>query len=215
MTDTLVVPYTSSLPVIPPRSSWARQITEAWQKQIPGIFEVGDLLVRAQAELRHGEWTAMVKNDLPFNRQTAFKLQKIANDARLRHVSHGKHLPAHWATLYELTTLTPAQFNAGISSSAINARMQRKDVKELRGDQPVTSRRERRPSLREQLAEARQEIERLTRSGGDLFNASDSARDIAAVLVRTNIGPDKAERVITEWRRLLRERARQGQEELA
>jgi hypothetical protein len=204
MTDTLVTTGVISLPAIPSRRDWARQITEAWQQQVASIFEVGDMLVQAQAELRHGEWTAMVKNDLPFNRQTAFKLQKIASNQQLRNVSPGK-LPAHWTLLYGLATLDADQFEAGISSGAINAGMARKDIRELRGEEP----RERRPGLREQLAAARQEIERLRRAGGDLFNANDSDRDIAAVLDNTIPNPNKAKRVMTEWRRRLRERERQ------
>jgi hypothetical protein len=183
---------------------WAEEITAAWQNQVEDIFKVGDLLVSAQEALRPGDWKAMVKARLPFNRQTAFKLQKIARDQRLR-VSHGK-LPAHWATLYELTRLTDAQFGAGVSSGAINARMQRNDIKALRGDQP-TNRRS--PNLREQLAEANREIERLRRSGGDLFGANDSPRDIATVLVNTINSPDKIERIIKACRDLLRERRRQ------
>jgi hypothetical protein len=201
MTDTHVDTDAGSHPNTMSRDRWATRIKEAWQKQVPAIFEIGVLLESAKAELRRGEWNAMVKNDLPFNRQTAFKLQKIASDDRLRNVSPGK-LPAHWTLLYELTRLTDEQFEHGVATGVINARMQRKDIKELRGDQP----RVRRPGLREQLAEAQQEIEQLTRMGGNLFNADTPAPEVARVLVRANFSPSKVNSIITEWRRLLRER---------
>jgi hypothetical protein len=202
-----VASYASSLPIILSRDSLARQITEAWQRQVPAIFEVGDLLVSAQAALRHGEWIAMIRDNLPFNRKTAHKLQKIATDPKLRNVSPGR-LPAHWTLLYDLTTLDDEQFARGIATDIINERMQRKDIKTLRGDQPRET--SGRPSLREQLADARQEIERLRRMGGNLFDASTPAFEVAAVLADTNFSPSKVDRIIAEWRRRLRERERQG-----
>ena len=119
------------------REKWAKRIGAAWQKQVPSIFEVGALLEAAQVEFRetkrYGEWSAMVKSELPFTRETAFKLMTIAACDHLRDVAPGQQLPAHWTMLYDLTKLTPEQFEAGIKSGAINPKMQRKDVKALRG----------------------------------------------------------------------------------
>jgi hypothetical protein len=205
MTDTLVAPYTSNLPSVPSRDRWARQITEAWQSQVSAIFAVGNMLESAKAELRHGEWIAMINSDLPFGRSTANKLMKIAACEYLRNADHGTHLPACWRTLYELTTLSEDRFEHGIATGIINAGMQRKDIRELRGEEP----RERRPGLRAQLAEARQEIERLTRMGGNLFDASTPAPEVATVLANINFSSSKVDRIITDWRRKLRERTQQ------
>jgi hypothetical protein len=189
---------------------WASLISGAWQSQIPSIIRVGVHLVDAQAALPRGEWKALVKSHLPFNRQTAFKLQKIGSDARLQGVSPGKHLPTHWTLLYELTKLTNVQLREGLRTGVINAKMRREDIKTLRGDRPPTPR-PRRQNVREQLAEAEREIDRLRRSGGDLFGANDSPRDIATVLVNTINSPSKIKRIIKECNKLLRERARQEQ----
>lgn len=151
----------------------------------------------------------MVKNDLPFNRQTAFKLQKIASDDRLRDVSPGK-LPAHWTMLYGLTTLTREQFDNGIATGAINARMQRRDIKALCGDQPTAIRR---PNLRDQLSEAHREIERLTRMGGNLFDANTPAPEVVAVLSNTNFSDSKVDRIMTDWRRVEREKRQRRREQ--
>jgi Protein of unknown function (DUF3102) len=61
-----------------PREKWAKRIAAAWQKQVLSIFEVGALLEAAKAELRHGEWMTLVKNELPFGQRTANMLMKIA-----------------------------------------------------------------------------------------------------------------------------------------
>jgi hypothetical protein len=185
-------------------SMWVNRITEVWQSHVPLIFEVGNLLVRAKQDpqLPHGAWMRMAKTKLPFGYSVANRLMKIAECEHFRNLAHGPTLPACWRTLYELTKLTPAQFAAGIASGEINPGIQRKAITELRGAQ---ARMAARPGLREQLAEANREIERLRRSGGDLFGANDSPRDIAAVLVNTINNPSKIRRVITEINRLLRE----------
>lgn len=123
-----------NLPNQLPREKWAKRIGAAWQKQVPSIFEVGALLEAAKAELKHGEWLAMIKGELPFDPSTAQRLIKITINEKLRDAAHAQHLPAHWPTLYELTKLTAEQFATGIETGAINPKMQRKDVKALRGD---------------------------------------------------------------------------------
>jgi hypothetical protein len=107
---------------------------------VPSIFEVGALLESAKldliAKVGHGEWIKMIKEDLPFTRQTTNKLMKVAACEHLRNDAHVRHLPANWGTLYELTKLTPEQFEDGIKSGAIHPKMQRKDVMTLRGIEP-------------------------------------------------------------------------------
>src|SRR4051812_3155921 len=79
-----------------------------------------------------------------------FRLLTIAADDKLAEVPHAE-IPASWFVLYELTKLTPEQFQDGLDSGAIHPGMQRKDVREivnpkeevikprkLRGEQLVT-----------------------------------------------------------------------------
>jgi DUF3102 family protein len=176
-----------------PRGKWATRITEAWQKQLPSIFEVASLLESAKAELRHGDWARMIKADLPFSQSTANKLMKIAACDHLRNSDHGPNLPACWRTLYELTTLTIEQFMQGITTGAINRKMQRKDVKALRGDEEMSHEPRVSPMalLKRQLDERIREVallqERLAYADqGSLFDLKkDSANDIADVVVNT------------------------------
>lgn len=118
------------------RDKWRARITDAWNKQIIDIFEVGNLLDAAKEELVHGEWGVLVKDELPFDRMTAHRLIGIATDEKLRDVTHVLHLPAHWGTLYELTKLTAEQFDAAIESGAIHPKMKRRDVSAIRGIEP-------------------------------------------------------------------------------
>lgn len=125
------------LPNVTSREKWAERISAAWREQVPSIFETGNLLESAKAELiangKRREWLKMIKEELPFGKRTANMLIAIATHDNLRSEKHVSHLPAHWGTLYELTKLTPEQFDAGIKSRAINPKMERKDVAQLRG----------------------------------------------------------------------------------
>jgi hypothetical protein len=113
------------------RAEFSKLINAAWQEQVESIIEVGILLETAKAELPHGEYQAMIKDDLPFGTSTARRLKTIADHDLIR--AHGHVIPANWRTLYELTKLTTEQFEAGIKSGAINPKIQRKDAMALRG----------------------------------------------------------------------------------
>ena len=156
--------HIEATPNVISRGKWAKRIAEAWQKQLPYIFEVASLLESARAELRRGDWISMIKADLPFGRSMANKLMKIGSCDHLRNAEHVPHLPAHWGTLFELTLLTVEQFNHGITTGAINPKMQRKDVKALRGDgqkMPHEPRISRMAVLKRQLEDCNQKIAHL------------------------------------------------------
>lgn len=110
------------------REYWAKQINEAWQSTIDGIRETGNRLEAAKCELPYGEWGKMCKEDLLFNRITAFRLIAISGCEHLADVTHVQQLPAHWGTLYELTKVDENTFEAAVADGRIHPKMQRKDV---------------------------------------------------------------------------------------
>jgi Protein of unknown function (DUF3102) len=112
---------------------WVDRIATAWQKQIPSIFEVGNFLEAAKAELKHGQFVEMVKNKLPFSRQTANKLMKIAQFEPFRNDAARRHLPANWTILNHLCLLTEEKFEEGVKNGIINPKMKTRDAKMLRG----------------------------------------------------------------------------------
>ena len=90
-------------------------------------------------------------------RTTAFKLVAIASNKILSNVSHVKHLPPSWRTLYELAVVANKGFDleAGIESGAIHPKMERKDVRALlphRHSETTTSKSRTTPSRRDPLA---------------------------------------------------------------
>lgn len=62
------------------RAGYAAKINAAWQKSLEGILEAGRELIAAKADpdLPHGEFEAMIGSDLLFGASTAQRLMKIA-----------------------------------------------------------------------------------------------------------------------------------------
>jgi hypothetical protein len=73
----------------------------------------------------------MIERELPFNRQTAFKLMKVAEHPTLSDVSHGKHLPPAWTTLYELTKVPVGVLESAIKDGRVHPGMERKDTQAI------------------------------------------------------------------------------------
>ena len=111
---------------------WRDRICAAWQASTAAIIETGRLLITAKAQLAHGDFLAMVENDLPFRPRSAQMLMAVAQDARLTNTKHVSLLPPSWGTLYELTKLPDDVFDAKLADGTINPEMQRKDVTVLR-----------------------------------------------------------------------------------
>lgn len=108
-------------------SRWVTSVTEAWQSTIHGIFETGRLLIAAKAELRHGEWLAVVEQ-LPFSPRTTERLMAIACDQRLVNSTHVSLLPPSWGTLYEMTKLPDGTFQMLVENGTINPECERATI---------------------------------------------------------------------------------------
>ena len=105
------------------RTFWSGRINAAWNKSLEGIFEAGRFLAESKSELAHGEFMAMVKDDLCFGQSTAAKLMKVARDPRITNSEFVPNLPPSWGTLHELTKLSDEQFEGGLESGLINPNM--------------------------------------------------------------------------------------------
>jgi hypothetical protein len=57
-------------------------------------------------------FNGLVRPGISLVRNTAQRLLAIAESDNFKNDDHDHHLPASWQTLYELTRLTPEQFDA-------------------------------------------------------------------------------------------------------
>jgi hypothetical protein len=65
--------------------------------------------MRDGADPPRGEFTVMIKADLPFGDRTAQRLMMVAQHPVLLNPTHVSVLPPHWGTLAELARLPPPQ----------------------------------------------------------------------------------------------------------
>lgn len=114
------------------RAEWTASIRDMWTTAAEAFIGAGRELIDAKATLRHGEFEAMVEDDLPFGPRTARRLMAIALDPRIADRTHVSVLPASWRTLYELTRLDDEALERAFAAGDINAEMGRADVARIR-----------------------------------------------------------------------------------
>lgn len=114
------------------RAGWSERIREAWGHALGAVLEVGRMVAEAKAGLQHGEFEAMIREDLPFSAATARKLMAIAADERLANRSHVNVLPVSWGTLYELAQLGDEAFEDALGAGRIRPDMTRAEATRIR-----------------------------------------------------------------------------------
>ena len=81
------------------RTEFVARIRETFSQSVEAIIRTGRVLLEAKADLEHGEFLAMVENDLPFGARSAQMLMAITHDARLTNAKSVSLLPPAWGTL--------------------------------------------------------------------------------------------------------------------
>ena len=105
--------------VLPCWSGWSR----CWRADAtPPVFLCrAPLTFISSSRLPRGEFLAMVASELPFGDRTARRLMAIARDPRISNRTHASLLPPSWMTLFELTKLDDAQFQARLAGRHVIA----------------------------------------------------------------------------------------------
>ena len=115
---------------------WADRINAAWHGSAASLIKAGQLLLQCKANVRHGEFTKMLKDELDFGEDRAQRLMVIARDERLSNPDNLRFLPSRLFTLQDLSALSDEELRTGIEEGAVNAKMRRADVKKLRTPKP-------------------------------------------------------------------------------
>jgi hypothetical protein len=106
-----------------------RRRQAATGKTVESIIRTGKLLIEAKAKLKHGDFIAMLRSDLPFRERTAQRLMCIARRPNLANASTWTYLPAHLRTLNDLAALPGPTFDVKVASSEINPSMTRTQLR--------------------------------------------------------------------------------------
>ncbi len=113
------------------RAEFAADIRREWTNALEATVAVGRRLNEAKDALPHGEYEAMVTNDLPFSTSTARKLREIA-----AFVDDGKvpldRLPEAMSTLYAIATLPEETRREALEQGVIRPNITRAEVMTLK-----------------------------------------------------------------------------------
>jgi hypothetical protein len=127
------------------RAEYATLVNRALRKSVEGILEAGSWLIEARQALRHGEFEAMVKEDLQRSPSEARKYMRIAKNSALTNRSHMNALPSCYTTLYCLSQIRAARLSALIENGTVHAKMQVREAEALAGEEALERRYHPRP----------------------------------------------------------------------
>ena len=120
------------------RAAWAARLAGKLRKRAGLVFEVGDELVQAKAELAHGEWLPLL-GDVGISSRYAQRFMRIARSEWLRKYAPGAYLPDDLKTLEELAGLDEATLDRWAANGLIHAGMRPGDVAAARQQDIVTA----------------------------------------------------------------------------
>jgi hypothetical protein len=109
----------------------AHKIKTSWQKAVSGIIETGQLLIEAKRALPHGAFLKLFDKEignLPFGKDAAQRLMKIAKNPVLSNAAYTPFLPASWMTLVVLSRATKEQLELWIIDGTVHAELEQLDA---------------------------------------------------------------------------------------
>lgn len=119
------------------RREWAKRLNDQWddirRTAVEGFVQLGRDLLKAKAQLDHGQWQMMLNDDLKFNPNTArvfiriatWGAQNVVND----HVM--KQLPPDYNTIDKITRLDETTFKQLMKDGTINPKLQRNEIAKI------------------------------------------------------------------------------------
>jgi hypothetical protein len=117
--------------------TFAELIAGTWQEQAGAIIKTARHLFEAKQELSREEYSALASLKLPFDSSVARKLLRIAANPIVCAPGHTAKLPPCWTIIYDLSKLDDEVLRTAIKDGRVNPKMQRKDVRALRGQPPA------------------------------------------------------------------------------
>ena len=140
----------SGLPPVPPPvpppapppdpevDKWVAEINDAVGGTAAFILHAGELLIRAKAELPHGQWTAMFESGrIRISMRQATMLMRVAEHRVLSNRHHLADLPNRLTVLDELAGGSAEIIEAGIKDGAIRPELTAKEARSfLRAQSP-------------------------------------------------------------------------------
>jgi ADP-heptose:LPS heptosyltransferase len=84
--------------------SYVLEIQKLWDDAADSFLTIGRYLMRAKRTLKHGEFEHMVRGQLPFNKNAAHRLRRVAEDIDGGRLDQAI-LPRNYTTIYRFVTM--------------------------------------------------------------------------------------------------------------
>jgi hypothetical protein len=114
------------------RAQWVDVIRGFERKTAQALIELGRALQRAKADIQHGEFTKMLRDDLRMDVRFARALMVIGRSARFSKGTKFALLPPTLSALAVLAKSSEEDFKAAIASGAINPDMTAKQARRVK-----------------------------------------------------------------------------------
>src|SRR2546426_289748 len=117
---------------MPALQAWVEKINGAFGFSVGWIVKAGDYLLRAKAQLGHGQWGSLFgPGRLKFGLRTAEMLMQIARHRSLRNSKNFSFLPSAWSALHALSKLPAEIVEHAIASGCIHSQMTLQEARQL------------------------------------------------------------------------------------
>lgn len=117
------------------RAEFVEDIRRNWLNALEATVQVGRRLNEAKEKLPHGEYEAMVEQDLPFKPATARKLREVAT-----FVDSGKvpleQLPEAYSTVYAIATMSDERRYEALEQGVIRPDVTRRELEQFKAPAP-------------------------------------------------------------------------------
>jgi hypothetical protein len=116
------------------RKEFAQKLQALQRRTVDDLFEMGRVLIQAKAALPHGEWTALVTEDMHWNMNAAQRLMAVARHPTLSKTATLPLLPASREVLYKLAQLPEDCLKATLNNGDITPTTTLSDAQSLERD---------------------------------------------------------------------------------
>ena len=120
-------------------SAYVLEIQKLWQDAAESFLAIGHYLVAAKQSLRHGEFEHMVRQQLPFDRNVAHRLRRVAEAIGSGRLDRSK-LPGNYTTIYRFVTMDPLTLARACNEGVMHPEVTHKEITAFlkrTQDQPV------------------------------------------------------------------------------
>jgi Protein of unknown function (DUF3102) len=121
------------------RAQWVAVIRGFEKKTAQSLIELGRALQRAKADIPHGEFTNMLRDDLRMDVRLARALMILGRNHRFAKGTNFALLPPTLSTLAVLAKASEEDFETGVASGAINPGMTARNAYAIVKKKPPTS----------------------------------------------------------------------------